>query len=80
MGGVDCVVFTAGLGENDPSSRSKICKGLEFLGINIDEKKNNEGRGFAKVISTDDSKVKVFVIPTDEELMIARDTEEIIKA
>ncbi|WP_125153769.1 acetate kinase [Clostridium rectalis] len=77
MGGVDCVVFTAGLGENAADSRTEICKGLEFLGINIDEKKNNEGRGFAKVISTDDSNVKVFVIPTDEELMIARDTKEI---
>lgn len=80
MGGVDCVVFTAGLGENAPLSRSEICKGLEFLGIKIDEKKNNEGRGFAKVISTEDSKVKVFVIPTDEELMIARDTKEIVGA
>ncbi|KAJ51528.1 acetate kinase [Clostridium tetanomorphum] len=79
MGGVDCVVFTAGLGENAPLSRAEICNGLEFLGIKIDDKKNNEGRGFAKVISTDDSKVKVFVIPTDEELMIARDTEEIVE-
>lgn len=78
MGGVDCVVFTAGLGENSPLSRSEICKNLEFLGIKIDEKKNNEGRGFAKVISTDDSSVKVYVIPTDEELMIARDTKEIV--
>ncbi|WP_027623430.1 acetate kinase [Clostridium lundense] len=80
MGGVDCVVFTAGLGENAPLSRSEICNGLEFLGIKIDEKKNNEGRGFAKVISTEDSKVKVFVIPTDEELMIARDTKIIVEA
>ena len=77
MGGVDCVVFTAGLGENSAESREEICKNLEFLGINIDQKKNNEGRGFAKVISEDNSKVKVFVIPTDEELMIARDTNEI---
>ncbi|AAO35808.1 acetate kinase [Clostridium tetani] len=78
MGGVDCVVFTAGLGENSAESREEICKNLEFLGIKINEKKNNEGRGFAKVISEDNSKVKVFVIPTDEELMIARDTNEIV--
>lgn len=79
IGGMDCIVFTAGLGENSALSRSEICKGLEFLGVKIDEKKNNEGRGFAKVISTDDSKVKVFVIPTDEELMIAKDTKEIVQ-
>ncbi|GAA0722867.1 acetate kinase [Clostridium malenominatum] len=78
MGGVDCIVFTAGLGENSALSRAEICKGLEFLGFNIDEKKNNEGRGFAKEISTTDSKVKVYVIPTEEELMIARDTKEIV--
>lgn len=79
MGGVDCLVFTAGLGENSALSRSEICKNLEFLGIKIDEKKNNEGRGFAKEISTSDSSVKVYVIPTDEELMIARDTKEIVE-
>lgn len=78
MGGVDCIVFTAGLGENSALSRAEICKGLEFLGFNIDEKTNNEGRGFAKEISTTDSKVKVYVIPTEEELMIARDTKEIV--
>lgn len=78
MGGVDCIVFTAGLGENSALSRAEICKGLEFLGFNIDEKKNNEGRGCAKEISTTDSKVKVYVIPTEEELMIARDTKEIV--
>ncbi|MBU5482746.1 acetate kinase [Clostridium sp. MSJ-11] len=79
MGGVDCIVFTAGLGENSATSREEICKGLEFLGFSIDEKKNNEGRGFSKIISTEDSKVKVYVIPTDEELMIARDTKEIVE-
>lgn len=78
MGGVDCVVFTAGLGENSALSREEICKNLEFLGIKIDEEKNNKGRGISKVISEDNSKVKVFVIPTDEELMIARDTNEIV--
>lgn len=78
MSGVDCIVFTAGLGENSAMSREEICRGLEFLGFSIDEKKNNEGRGFAKEISIADSKVKVYVIPTEEELMIARDTKEIV--
>lgn len=77
MGGVDAVVFTAGLGENSPETRLEICKGLEFLGIKIDEEKNNV-RGKAVDVSAEGSKVKVFVIPTNEELMIARDTKEII--
>lgn len=77
MGGVDAVVFTAGLGENSADARSEICKGLEFLGIEIDSDKNNT-RGKAVEISKDGSKVKVFVIPTNEELMIARDTKEIV--
>lgn len=77
MGGVDAVVFTAGLGENSPESREEICKGLEFLGVKVDKDKNNF-RGKAEFISTDDSKVKVMVIPTNEELMIARDTKEIV--
>jgi acetate kinase len=79
MGGVDCVVFTAGLGENSISSREEICQGLEFLGINIDKEKNNV-RGKDTEISTDDSAVKVFVVPTNEELMIAKDTVEIVNA
>ncbi|MEG0370901.1 MAG: acetate kinase [Clostridium sp.] len=77
MGGVDAIVFTAGLGENSPESRFEICKGLEFLGVKFDESKNNF-RGKAEFVSADDSKVKVIVIPTNEELMIARDTKEII--
>jgi acetate kinase len=77
MGGVDAVIFTAGLGENSIGSREEICKGLEFLGINIDKEKNNV-RGKAVEISTDDSKVKVFTIPTNEELMIAEDTMELV--
>ncbi len=76
MGGVDCVVFTAGLGENSFECREQSCKGLEFLGIKIDHEKN-KCRGVAKEVSTDDSKVKVFVIPTNEELMIAKDTVKI---
>lgn len=78
MGGVDCVVFTAGLGENSADTRELACKGLEFLGIEIDKAVNNATRGEAKVISTSSSKVTVLTIPTDEELMIARDTKEII--
>lgn len=78
MGGVDCVVFTAGLGENSADTRELACKGLEFLGIEIDKAVNNSTRGEAKVISTSASKVTVLTIPTDEELMIARDTKEII--
>lgn len=77
MGGVDVIVFTAGLGENSASNRKAICEGLEFLGISIDDDKNNI-RGEEAIISTDDSRVKVVLIPTDEELMIARDTKEII--
>lgn len=79
MGGVDAVVFTAGLGENSPVDRKAICEGLEFMGIEIDDEKNNV-RGKETVISTEDSKVKVLLIPTNEEITIARDTVEIIRA
>jgi len=79
MGGVDVIVFTAGIGENSASTREKVCEGLEFLGVKIDREKNNT-RGKAAYISADDSKVKVLVIPTNEELMIARDTKEIVEA
>lgn len=78
MGGVDCVVFTAGLGENAIETRAEICKGLEFLGIEIDKEKNNV-RGKVTEVSKDGSKVKVFVVPTNEELMIARDTVALVK-
>lgn len=76
MGGVDAIVFTAGLGENSITMRDKICQGLEFLGTRIDPAKNNV-RGKAAEISVDGAKVKIFVIPTNEELVIARDTKEI---
>ena len=76
MGGVDAVVFTAGLGENAPETRKDICAGLEFLGIKIDAEKNNV-RGKAVDVSAADASVKVFVIPTNEELVIARDTQEL---
>jgi acetate kinase len=74
MGGVDVLVFTAGLGENSAAARKEVCEGLEFLGIEIDDVKNNT-RGKEAEISKDNTKVKVFVIPTNEEVMIARDTK-----
>jgi acetate kinase len=76
MGGVDAIVFTAGLGENSPRMRDQICNGLEFLGTRIDPAKNAL-RGKELEISVEGSKVKIFVIPTNEELMIARDTKTI---
>jgi len=76
MGGVDAIVFTAGVGENGANNRAEICKGLEYMGVKIDEARNNT-RADEHMISTDDSKVKVFVIATNEELMIARDTKAI---
>ncbi|HHZ01941.1 MAG TPA: acetate kinase [Tissierellia bacterium] len=78
MGGLDVLVFTAGLGENSAPARKEVCKGLEFLGVEIDDEKNNI-RGKEAEISKDGSKVKVFVIPTNEELMIARDTKKLAK-
>ena len=79
MGGVDAIVWTAGVGENQISMREDSCAGLEFLGIKIDKAKNNV-RGQEAEISTDDSRVKVWVIPTDEEIVIARDTQELVLA
>jgi acetate kinase len=78
MGGVDAIVFTAGVGENQVSMRAESCAGLEFLGIKIDPAKNNV-RGKEAEISTDDSRVKVWVVPTDEEIVIARDTMELVQ-
>ena len=74
MDGVDVIVFTAGIGENDIARRQNIIDGLSFLGAKVDPEKNNV-RGQERIISTDDSKVKVLLVPTDEELMIARDVE-----
>ncbi len=79
LGGLDCLVFTAGVGENSASMRARICEGLEFLGVKIDPEKNNV-RGKEAIISADDSKVTVWVIPTNEELMIAQDTAELVNA
>ena len=79
LGGLDCLVFTAGVGENSASMRARICQGLEFLGVKLDPEKNNV-RGKEAIISTDDSKVTVWVIPTNEELMIAQDTAALVNA
>ena len=78
MGGVDVIVWTAGVGENQISTRMEACSGLEFLGVKMDAEANN-CRGEEKLISAPDSKVQVWVVPTDEEIVIARDTMELVK-
>lgn len=78
MGGVDIIVFTGGVGENQTSLREAVCEPLKFMGVEIDKELNSGIRGKEAVVSTAASKVKVVVIPTDEELMIARDTEAIV--
>lgn len=79
MGGVDALVFTAGVGENSPTVREKAVNGLGFLGIEIDKTKNNSIRAQRADISSDDATVRTLVIPTNEELVIARDTKEIVE-
>ncbi len=74
MGGADAVVFTAGIGENSAEIRSRICAGMEWAGLHLDPQRNEKASGKEALITTDDSKLKAFVIPTDEELLIARDT------
>ncbi len=78
LGGLDVLVFTAGMGENRSALRTDSCRGLEFLGIELDEEMNQKIHGETAVISTPNSKVKVVIIPTDEEYMIAKDTYEIL--
>ncbi len=78
LGGLDCLVFTAGVGENGPATRASVCEGLEFMGVKLDPARN-QVRGEEALISADDSRVKVWVIPTNEELMIAQDTAELCK-
>ena len=78
MGGVDAIIFTAGVGENDKAIRAMVCEGLEYMGVKLDAEANSV-RGKETVISTADSKVKVLLIPTNEELMIAMDTASIVK-
>ena len=79
MGGLDAVVFTAGVGENSPTLRARIVEGLEFLGLKLDPEKNKV-RGKEAIISTDDSPNKILMIPTNEELMIALDTAKLVRA
>jgi len=80
MGGLDCVVFTAGIGENTIRVRERICRGLEFLGIEFDKKLNkNFERGKIFEISAAKSKVKVLIVPTNEELVIARETKKLLQ-
>ena len=80
MGGLDAIVFTAGIGENDSGMRENVCKGLEFMGVDFDYEKNQGRFGEATELTKPGSKVKVFMIPTNEELVIAKDTEAIVKA
>ncbi|MBR1485795.1 MAG: acetate kinase [Synergistaceae bacterium] len=76
MEGLDVIVFTAGIGENSAATRENVCKKLEFMGVKIDSAKNNI-RGKEAIVSADDSKVKILVVPTNEELMIARETKRV---
>ncbi|MBQ8696145.1 MAG: acetate kinase, partial [Clostridia bacterium] len=80
MNGLDAIVFTAGMGENNTELRERACRDLEFLGVKLDNELNAKifRQSDMVEISTPDSKVKVYVIPTDEELMIASDTQEIV--
>lgn len=79
MGGVDLIVFTGGVGENSSDMRESVCTGLEFMGVKFDTEANRGARGVDKLLSKADSKVKVAVIATDEELMIATDTYNLVK-
>jgi acetate kinase len=79
LGGVDVLVFTGGVGENQTGTRQAVCQGLEFMGVEIDDEVNRQTRGEEAVISSLRSKAKVAVIPTDEEYMIALDTMNLLK-
>ena len=79
MGGLDSVVFTAGVGENSPLVRKLSCDKLEFIGVSLDDAKNEAARAIEADISSDDARVRTLVIPTNEELMIARDTKRIVE-
>ena len=78
MGGVDIIVFTAGVGENQSGMRAGVCEGMEWMGVKLDAEANLRTHGEEAVISAPDSRVKVVVIPTDEELMIATDTMNLL--
>ena len=74
MGGLDVLIFTGGVGENQTTTREYVCRDMEYMGVKIDNELNAKTRGEEVLLSTPESKVKVVVIPTDEELMIALDT------
>ncbi len=74
MGGADAVIFTGGIGENSPEIRARICAGLEWAGLTLDKAENEQTVGRERRISSGESRLAAFVIPTDEELLIARDT------
>jgi acetate kinase len=78
MNGIDMIVFTGGIGENAPNTRKEICKRLEFLGVDFDSEKNEGLRGNEALITKNNSRVKVMVVPTNEELVIAEDTQRIV--
>jgi acetate kinase len=78
LGGLDAIVLTGGIGENAPDSRTEIVKGLDFMGLELDQDKNKDLRGTEAIISKDSSKIKLMVIPTNEELVIAEDTARIV--
>lgn len=80
LGGLDVLIFAGGIGENGPETREEVCKNLEYMGVKIDKSKNDNMRGKEMIISTDDSPVKVMVVPTNEELVIAQDTKEIVSS
>jgi acetate kinase len=74
MGGAEALIFTGGIGENSPEIRAQICQGLEWAGVEMDAGRNKQTRGKAAQIGAEGSKLPAWVIPTDEELLIARDT------
>ena len=80
MDGVDAIVFTAGIGENNAAIRSDVCRNMSYLSIELDEEVNAAARGTITKLNSERSKVQVYLIPTDEELVIAKDTESIVKA
>jgi acetate kinase len=79
MGGADAVVFTGGIGENSPDVRGRVCSEMEWVGLHLDERKNRQTVGREGLISSEDSKLLAYAIPTDEELLIARDTVRVIE-
>ncbi|MFV0376926.1 MAG: acetate/propionate family kinase [Mangrovibacterium sp.] len=80
MGGIDVLIFTGGIGENGPESRDEICSGLDYMGVSLDKNANDGVKGTLKVLSTPESRVKVLVVPTNEEKVIAVDTVNVLKS